>query len=152
MTIYLTLFSALMLVSSLSGGQADQRSAADAAKAFSLDLPAANAPAAVSDPDAPPSVPAVFTLDTPIGQIIADPKAKLVLDTDLPGLSTDTNLAKFQSMSLRQFQPMTGGQMTDALLAKTGADLAAIAPSPVLARSPVPVPRSPTSRRADNGR
>ncbi|WP_375396036.1 hypothetical protein [uncultured Sphingomonas sp.] len=152
MTIYLTLFSALTLMSSLSGAQTDQRSAADAAKAFSLDLPAANAPAAVSDPDAPPSVPAVFTLDTPISQIIADPKAKVVLDTDLPGLSTDTNLAKFQSMSLRQFQPMTGGQMTDALLAKTGADLAAIAPSPVLAHAPASVPRSPTSRKVDNGR
>lgn len=156
MTIFPTL-SALALVASAAGAQAPQaepRSAADAAKAFSLDLPAAT-PAA--DPASPPiaSAPTIvaFTLDTPIAQLIADPAAKAVLDKDLPGLSGDANLAKFQSMSLRQFQPMTGGQMSDALLAKTGADLAAVGPSPVAAPAPMPSPPStPSHKRIDSGR
>jgi hypothetical protein len=67
-----------------------------------------------------------YTLDTPIKVLIADPGAKAVLDKDLPGLSTDENLPKFEDKSLREFQPLTGGQLTDELLAKTGKDLAAI--------------------------
>jgi hypothetical protein len=77
-------------------------------------------------PAADDAAQAHFTLDTPIRVLIADPAAKAVLDKDLPGLSTDENLAKFEDKSLRQFQPLTGGQLTDALLAKTGKDLAAI--------------------------
>ncbi|HEU4960537.1 MAG TPA: hypothetical protein VFT56_09020 [Sphingomonas sp.] len=82
------------------------------------------APAAVLAQDA--DIHAHYTLDTPIKLLVADPGAKAVLDKDLPGLSTDENLAKFQDKSLREFQPLTGGQLTDELLQKTGKDLAAI--------------------------
>ena len=41
-------------------------------------------------------------------------------------MSTDSNLPKFQDKSLRQLQPLTGGQLTDDLMKKTGDDLAAI--------------------------
>ena len=82
------------------------------------------APAAALAQDA--DIHAHYTLDTPIKVLIADPGAKAVLDKDLPGLSTDENLPKFEDKSLRQFQPLTGGQLTDALLEKTGKDLAAI--------------------------
>ena len=64
-----------------------------------------------------------LTLDTPIAALIADPHGKAVLDRDLPGLSSDENLAKFSGKSLHQFQPLTGGQLTDAMLAKVAADL-----------------------------
>ena len=74
---------------------------------------------------------APFNLDTPINAIIADPAARAVLDRDLPGISTDENLPKFGSLSLRAFQPLTGGQLTDALLAKAEADLAKVSPSRV---------------------
>lgn len=67
-----------------------------------------------------------YTLNTPIKDLVADPQAKAVLDKDLPGLSTDDNLSKFEDKSLREFQPLTGGQLTDDLLKKTGEDLAAI--------------------------
>src|SRR5690242_16475641 len=83
---------------------------------------------AVAQTDSAPtsaSINAHYTLDTPIKALVADPAAKAVLDKDLPGLSSDENLAKFEVKSLRQFQPMTGGQLTDALLQKTGQDLAA---------------------------
>ena len=99
---------------------------------------ASTAPA--TDAAADPAVPAGhFTLDSPIAELIADPGAKAVLDRDLPGMSDDANLDKFKSMSLRQFQPMTGGQMTDALLAKVGADLgdtSAAAPATPVATEP----------------
>ena len=89
---------------------------APAAAIVQTDAPAADAPAASGS----------FTLDTPIVTLIADPRAKAVLDKDLPGMSTDSNLPKFQDKSLRQLQPLTGGQLTDDLMKKTGDDLAAI--------------------------
>ena len=137
----------------------EQRTAADSAKAFSLDLPA---PAVPTDPmqplpprapDGRPQTLVSFTLDTPIEQLLADPRARAVLDADLPGMSADSNLAKFQLMSLRQLQPMTGGQMTNALLEKTGADLAAIAPS--AQTSPPMAPATvgaATRKKMDSGR
>ncbi len=82
--------------------------------------------AAMPSRDAAPSASglrAVFTLDTPIADLIADPAAKAVLDKDLPGLSSDENLDKFAKLGLRQFQPLTGGQLTDAMLVKVARDL-----------------------------
>ena len=67
-----------------------------------------------------------YTLDTPIKVLVADPAAKAVLDKDLPGMSSDENLPKFEDKSLRQLQPLTGGQLTDALMTEVGADLAAL--------------------------
>ena len=62
-----------------------------------------------------------------ITTLLLDPAARRVIDKDLPGLSTDENLDKFQKKSLRQLQPLSGGQITDDLLAKVGTDLAAAA-------------------------
>lgn len=120
------------------------RKPSEAAQTFNLDLgtlPVDDTVTATVPAEAPagpakapePAAPAgsgLFTLDTPIELLIADPRAKAVLDKDLPGLSDDENLAKFRALSLRAFQPMTGGQLTDALLDKTAADLAAIKPRP----------------------
>jgi hypothetical protein len=121
------LFAALMLVQSSQAAQAADR--------FALDLPTDTAPAPAEPPAA--SVPAApaggFSLDTPIAALIADPRAKAILDRDVPGMSDDPNLPKFQTLSLRKLAPLSGGQMTPALLAKIGTDLAAIegAPTPV---------------------
>ena len=131
MTHAFTLFAALTLAASPAIAQVpqtDQRNAADSAKAFSLDLPPPGGqtqPLTPRAPDGQNQTLVSFTLDTPIEQLLADPRARAVLDADLPGMSADPNLPKFQLMSLRQLQPMTGGQMSNALLAKTGADLAA---------------------------
>jgi len=83
-----------------------------------------------------------FTLDTPIIELIADPRAKAVLDKDMPGLSGDKNLDKFKYLSLRKFQPLTGGQLTDDLLNATGNDLAAIS-------SGAPMPQPKRSKPVD---
>lgn len=122
------LFAALML--------AQSSQAAQAADKFALDLPVdetVTAPAAPAAPVAPvaaatPAAPAAggYSLDTPIADLIAEPRAKAILDRDVPGMSDDPNLPKFQSLSLRKLAPLSGGQMTPALLAKVAADLAAI--------------------------
>lgn len=105
---------------------------------FSTDAPAQDAkPAdqtgnttAASDTAGTPEIvtmpTAKFNLDTPIAALVADQQAKAVLDKDLPGLSGDENLDKFKDKSLKQFQPLTGGQLTDDLLKKVADDLAAL--------------------------
>jgi hypothetical protein len=95
---------------------------------------------ALAQSDAPAALNAHYTLDTPIKILIADPAAKAVLDKDLPGMSSDENLPKFEDKSLRELQPLSGGQLTDVLLKQVAADLVAIggdaAPKPVDAPKP----------------
>lgn len=127
----------------LIGGQAQSPSAAAAAAdRFALDLPVDDSVAAPAEPVPPPSpmpspasaepvvVPPAaaggFSLDTPIAALIADPRAKAILDRDVPGLSEDENLPKFKALSLRKLAPLSGGQMSAALLEKVATDLAAI--------------------------
>ncbi len=129
----------------LIGGQTQSPSAAAAAAdRFALDLPVDDSVAAPAEPVPPPSIspspapvpaepvvvpPAAtggFSLDTPIAALIADPRAKAILDRDVPGLSEDENLPKFKALSLRKLAPLSGGQMSAALLEKVAIDLAAI--------------------------
>ncbi|MCU6453653.1 hypothetical protein LPN01_06150 [Sphingomonas sp. A2-49] len=112
----------------LIAGQQQPSAAAAAADRFALDLPAAQAPVPVA-----PAAATGFSLDTPIATLIADPRAKAVLDRDVPGLSSDENLPKFEGLSLRKLAPLSGGQMTATLLAQVERDLAAIegAPPPI---------------------
>ncbi len=67
-----------------------------------------------------------FTLDTPIEQIVANPAGKAVLDKDLPGLTTHPAYDQFKGMSLKEVEPMSQGALTDDMIAKAGADLAAL--------------------------
>lgn len=123
----------------LIAGQQQSSTAAAAADRFALDLPATPAPPA-------PAAVTGFSLDTPIAALIADPRAKAVLDRDVPGLSSDENLPKFEGLSLRKLAPLSGGQMTAKLLTQVERDLAAIdgAPPPtkkVESRRALPVGR-----------
>lgn len=105
-----------------------QSDAAKAAATFALDLPAdpdTAAPAAEPVAATAPGEPR-FTADTPIEQIIADPRARAVLDRDIEDLSKDRNLPKFRKLSLRMLAKASGGQLTPELLAKADADLRAI--------------------------
>lgn len=85
----------------------------------------APAPAAPAEP-AKPAAAAKFTLDTPIGELLADERAKAVLDKDLPGLTQLPQLEMIKGLSLKQLQPYSDGKLTDEVLAKTETDLAAI--------------------------
>lgn len=77
-------------------------------------------------PAAAPAAAAKFNLDTPIEALVADAKAKAVLDADLPGVSTHPSYDMFKGMSLRAVQPMSDGKLTDEMLKKVETDLAAI--------------------------
>lgn len=86
--------------------------------------PAAPAPAAPAADAAKPA--AKFNLDTPIGELLANEAAKVVLDKELPGLTQLPQLEMIKGLSLKQLQPYSDGKLTDELLAKTEASLAAI--------------------------
>ncbi len=49
-----------------------------------------------------------------------------MLDRDLPGLTTRPEFPMFKAMTLKQIEPMSKGHITDAVLAKVQADLAAV--------------------------
>jgi hypothetical protein len=77
-------------------------------------------------PAVAPAAAAKFSLDTPIEALVADAKAKAVLDADLPGVTTHPSYDMFKGMSLRAVQPMSDGKLTDEMLKKVETDLAAI--------------------------
>ena len=86
-------------------------------------LPVAAAAAQSAAPAAPAAAPAA-SLDTPIEALLAAEKTKAILDARIPGLSSHPMLDQFKAMSLKQLQPMAGGQLTDAMLEAVAADLA----------------------------
>ena len=88
-------------------------------------IPAAASAQTAPAPAATPAA-AKFNLDTPIETLAADEKAKAVLVADLPDLLPHPMYEQFKGMSLRQLQPMSQGALTDDLLKKVEADLAAI--------------------------
>jgi hypothetical protein len=90
-----------------------------AALAQSAPSPAAPAPLAAQ----------ALTIDTPIEVVTATPKAKAVLDADIPGLTEHPMYDKFKSDSLRVLAPKFGGAISDKDLAKVQADLAALSPT-----------------------
>jgi glucose/arabinose dehydrogenase len=109
---------ALAAVAGLTSAASAQNSAA----------PAASAPAAAPAPATPaaPAAPVALSLDTPVEALMADPRAKAVLDARLPLLATHPAYSMIKAMSLRQIQPISQGALTVEMLEAVGADLAAI--------------------------
>ncbi len=89
---------------------------------------AQTAPAPTPGPSSAPAAAAAakFTLDTPIQDIVADTQGKAILDKDLPGLTSLPQYDMFKALSLKQVQAYSEGKLTDDMLTKTAADLAAI--------------------------
>ncbi len=74
---------------------------------------------------APALAPAArFNLDTPIEVLVADERARAVLDTYLPGTTTHPGYEMYQTMSLRMVQPYSNGGLTDEMLQTVEAALA----------------------------
>ena len=69
---------------------------------------------------------AAYNRDTPVEKLAADPAAVAVLNKDLPGLLTAPEFSVFKSMSLKQLQQASGGDMSMVDLDKTEADLQAL--------------------------
>jgi hypothetical protein len=87
---------------------------------------AASAPAsAPASTTASPPVPA-YSRDTPVEKMTSDPAAVAVLNKDLPGLLTAAEFTIFKSMSLKQLQQASGGDLSEVDVAKAEADLQAL--------------------------
>jgi hypothetical protein len=72
----------------------------------------------------PPAAPApVFSLDTPVEHIAADPRGKRILNHDVPGLMASRSYLLFEDMSLSQIAIVSGGRLTKAKLDLLQADL-----------------------------
>ena len=69
-----------------------------------------------------------YTQRTPVEVMAADPAAVAVLNRDLPGLLTDPNYPIFKSMSLKQMQQASGGELSVVDVDKTVADLQTLPP------------------------
>ena len=70
----------------------------------------------------------VYTLRTPVEVIAADPAAAAVLNRDLPGLLTDPSYPIFKTMSLKQMQEASGGDLSAVDVNKALEDLQALPP------------------------
>jgi len=73
-----------------------------------------------------PAAASRLSLETPIETIAADPAGKAALEGGLPGITSHPSYDMFKAMTLKDLQPMSGGQITDETLAKIAAELAKI--------------------------
>ena len=94
--------------------------------AIALLLAAAQTAPAPVEPATAAAPASRLNLDTPVEAIVADPRGKAVIDADLPTLAAHPMYDSFKGMSLRQLQSYAADQLTDKVLAKVGADLAAV--------------------------
>jgi hypothetical protein len=69
---------------------------------------------------------ALFTTDTPIEALIADERAKAVLAKHLGPIDQHPAYEQFKAMSLKALAPFSQGMITDDMIGKIEADLAAI--------------------------
>lgn len=94
--------------------------------AFGLALAAVTAPALAQETAPAAPVAAAFTIDTPIEALMADERAKAAVTTHLPGIDQHPAYEQFKALSLKALQPFSQGLISEELLAKIAADLAAI--------------------------
>jgi para-nitrobenzyl esterase len=66
------------------------------------------------------------TSDTPIGELLDDPKARAVLEQNIPGLTTSSQIDMARGMTLKGIQPYAVDTITDAVLANIDAAFAAL--------------------------
>jgi hypothetical protein len=69
----------------------------------------------------------VFTINTPLDVIAADPRGKAVLVRDMPGMMSNSKYQLFDDMSLAQIAIISGGRIKKAKLEQVQEDLAKLA-------------------------
>ncbi len=74
--------------------------------------------------DAHAETAAAFTINTPIESLMANPAAKAVVTSHLPGIDQHPAYGQFKAMSLVDLQPWSQGMITEEVLEKITADLA----------------------------
>ena len=112
-----------LLLLTLPAAAQDAPAGAPAGTTTTASLPASTtaAPPANTVASAPP-----YSRDTPVEKLASDPAAVAVLNKDLPGLLTAPEFAIFKSMSLKQLQQASGGDLSEVDVAKAEADLQAL--------------------------
>ncbi|MCJ8156603.1 hypothetical protein [Sphingomonas sp. LaA6.9] len=96
---------------------------------FGIMVAAIPAYAADPSPAARPATVAQFsTRSTEIGTLLDNPATRTILDKHLPGLAGNPQIEMARSMTLKQIQSYSGDVVTDAVLARIDADLAALPP------------------------
>ena len=63
------------------------------------------------------------TINSTLKDLMADPKAKAVLDKHFPGFSSNPQLQMAMGMTLKQIQPFSRGVITDEKLKAVEEDL-----------------------------
>lgn len=101
-----------------------------AAAAFAL----VSAPIALATEAAPAGVDvpaaAVFsTAETSIGTLLDNPQAKAVLEKHIPAFVANPQISMARSMTLKQIRSFAADVLTDEVLVRIDADLAALPPS-----------------------
>ena len=99
--------------------------------AIALTLAMAGASPALADaaPVAATASKSFSTAETTIGDLLADPAAKAVIDKHLPGLSDNPSMSMAAGMTLRAIQPMAGDKISVEALDAIDADLKALKPA-----------------------
>ena len=60
---------------------------------------------------------------TPIADLAASPESKAALEKNFPGITAHEAYEQFKGMSLKEVQPMSGGQVIDEQIKALQADL-----------------------------
>lgn len=96
--------------------------------AFGLAIAAITTPAFADDSAATSATATVaaLTVESPIEALMADERAKAVVDKHLPGIDQHPSYEDFKSLSLKSLAPFSQGLITEDVLAKIATDLAAI--------------------------
>ncbi|MCJ2182894.1 hypothetical protein MTR62_09350 [Novosphingobium sp. 1949] len=82
-------------------------------------------PPASHEPQASQDAP--YTTDTtPLGALMADPKAKAILAKEIPDIVNNEQIAMANGMTLKALQAYAGDLLSDEILAKIDAELALI--------------------------
>ena len=64
-----------------------------------------------------------LTISSTIGELLADPKTKAVLEKHLPGISTMPQIGMAKGMTLKAIVPFSQGMINDAKLKAIEEDL-----------------------------
>ena len=83
-------------------------------------------PAAAAEAQASAAAPAFSTAQTDIGTLLDNPLTRAVLDKHMPAFAGNPQIEMARAMTLRQIQSFAADMLTDEVLARVDADLAAI--------------------------
>lgn len=96
---------------------------------LTLALSGASLAAAADDKPPAASAPAGVSVDSKIGDLLADPATKAVLDKDIPGLEGSPYLDMVKGMSVRDIAKYPQAKIDDTKLQTIDTDLKAAKPA-----------------------